>query len=42
MGHFLIVSAIKRKVMMLNEKEGLECEVNIGGVVNLEYVSEYI
>ena len=37
----LRVNAGKRKVIMLNGKKGLEYEVNIGGVVPLEYVSEF-
>ena len=34
------ISAGKRKVIVLNEEEGLECEVHIDGI-RLENVSEF-
>ena len=34
------VNAGKRKVMVLNEEEGLECEIHVDGI-HLEYASEF-
>ena len=39
-GRGLKVNAGKSKVMVLNGKEGLECEVHVDGIC-LEYVSEF-
>ena len=36
----LNVNASKSKVMVLNEEEGLECEVHVNGI-RLEHVSEF-